>query len=74
MTTTTQNMIFHKLPQHESDAMEHLVQAWNAMCLAAHGDMYKDDLKEFQFHIHALQNCLMARGFRLMHPQQYRIP
>ena len=55
--------VYH-LPQHEAGAMHYLVCAWNEMCESQASPHH---MREFQHHIHALQNMLMARGFARLH-------
>lgn len=59
------------LPEHEEVAMDCLASAWNSIC---NSTMKGDDLNDFRYHIHALQNLLMGRQFARNNPSIYSDP
>lgn len=62
------------LTEEEQAVVRELGQCWNRLCrIVGNGPTRSADLNEVVFHVHALQNFVMAQAAARAYPDTYRL-
>ena len=61
------------LTDNEKDALALTADLWNILSgIVGRGQTRKNDLKELMFHIHAIENAILAQSAAREYPEKYR--